>query len=50
PGQWVRLDGRSGLGKSTLLRTLQGLWPYCRGQWQLPPGASLLLPQQPYLA
>lgn len=50
PGQWVRLDGRSGLGKSTLLRTLQGLWPYCRGQWQLPPGRSLLLPQQPYLA
>lgn len=50
PGQWVRLDGRSGLGKSTLLRTLQGLWPYCRGQWQLPPGPSLLLPQQPYLA
>jgi putative ATP-binding cassette transporter len=50
PGQWVRLDGRSGLGKSTLLRTLQGLWPHCRGQWQLPPGRSLLLPQQPYLA
>lgn len=50
PGQWLRLAGRSGLGKSTLLRTLQGLWPYCRGQWQLPPGRSLLLPQQPYLA
>ena len=50
PGQWLRLDGRSGLGKSTLLRTLQGLWPYCRGQWQLPPGRSLLLPQRPYLA
>ncbi len=50
PGQWVRLEGRSGLGKSTLLRTLQGLWPYCRGQWQLPAGRSLFLPQQPYLA
>jgi len=50
PGQWVRLAGRSGLGKSTLLRTLQGLWPYCRGDWQLPLGRSLLLPQQPYLA
>lgn len=50
PGQWVRLAGRSGLGKSTLLRTLQGLWPYCRGDWQLPMGRSLLLPQQPYLA
>jgi len=48
-GQWVRLGGRSGLGKSTLLRTLQGLWPYCQGDWQLPPGRSLLLPQKPYM-
>ncbi|MCO8169911.1 ATP-binding cassette domain-containing protein [Pseudomonas sp. 21LCFQ02] len=36
PGQWLRLEGRSGLGKSTLLRTLQGLWPWYRGRWQLP--------------
>ncbi|WP_369989218.1 ABC transporter ATP-binding protein/permease [Pseudomonas xanthosomatis] len=49
PGQWLRLAGRSGLGKSTLLRTLQGLWPYCLGDWQLPGGRSLLLPQKPYL-
>ncbi|MCE1116393.1 MULTISPECIES: ABC transporter ATP-binding protein/permease [Pseudomonas] len=49
PGQWLRLAGPSGLGKSTLLRTLQGLWPYCQGDWQLPPGRSLLLPQKPYL-
>lgn len=48
-GQWLRLGGRSGLGKSTLLRTLQGLWPYCVGDWQLPPGRSLLLPQKPYM-
>lgn len=48
-GQWLRLAGRSGLGKSTLMRTLQGLWPYCQGDWQLPPGRSLLVPQKPYL-
>ncbi|MFJ4157750.1 ABC transporter ATP-binding protein/permease [Pseudomonas sp. NPDC089752] len=48
-GQWLRLGGRSGLGKSTLLRTLQGLWPYCLGDWQLPAGRSLLLPQKPYM-
>jgi len=48
-GQWLRLGGRSGVGKSTLLRTLQGLWPYCLGDWQLPPGRSLLLPQKPYM-
>jgi len=49
PGQWLLLAGRSGLGKSTLLRTLQGVWPYCLGEWQLPSGRSLLLPQKPYL-
>ena len=49
PGQWLRIAGRSGIGKSTLLRTLQGLWPYYQGTWQLPGGSSLLIPQQPYL-
>ncbi|RMQ40894.1 hypothetical protein ALQ04_00964 [Pseudomonas cichorii] len=48
-GEWLRIEGRSGLGKSTLLRTLQGLWPYYRGNWELPGGSSLLIPQQPYL-
>lgn len=48
-GHWARVGGRSGLGKSTLLRTLQGLWPYSQGAWQLPSGRSLLLPQKPYM-
>lgn len=50
PGSWVRLNGRSGLGKSTLLRSLAGLWPHHQGQLQLPPGRCLFLPQQPYMA
>lgn len=50
PGEWVRLTGASGLGKTTLLRTLMGLWPHHRGTWQLPGGRSLLLPQKTYLA
>ncbi|QXI25987.1 ABC transporter ATP-binding protein/permease [Pseudomonas vanderleydeniana] len=50
PGTWLRLAGPSGLGKSTLLRTLGGVWPFHCGHWQLPPGRSLLLPQKAYLA
>ncbi|MEQ9877232.1 ABC transporter ATP-binding protein/permease [Pectobacterium aroidearum] len=48
-GSWSKLSGRSGLGKSTLLRTLNGLWPYYDGRWQSLEGHSLLLPQQSYL-
>lgn len=48
-GEWLRIGGRSGLGKSTLLRTLHGLWPYYQGNWTLREGPSLLIPQQPYL-
>lgn len=46
--QWVRLDGPSGLGKSTLIRTLAGIWPYYRGQHDTHQQV-LILPQQPYL-
>ncbi|MDO6385402.1 ABC transporter ATP-binding protein/permease [Uliginosibacterium sp. 31-12] len=50
PGSWVRLAGRSGLGKSSLLRCLAGLWPYFEGELRLQRGRSLFLPQHPYLA
>ena len=33
---WLLLDGASGIGKTTLLRTLAGIWPYYRGQYCLP--------------
>lgn len=48
-GQWLHLEGPSGVGKSTLLRTLSGLWPYYQGQCSRHAGRTLLLPQQPYL-
>jgi putative ATP-binding cassette transporter len=48
-GDWLHLDGRSGIGKSTLLRTLGGIWPYYQGTFMRHTGRTLLLPQQPYL-
>lgn len=47
-GRWVRLDGPSGVGKSTLIRTLAGIWPYYRGEHRTQTDV-LILPQQPYL-
>jgi putative ATP-binding cassette transporter len=50
PGQTLIIKGRSGTGKTTLLRTLAGLWPYAKGNVQRPTGTTaLFLSQRPYL-
>jgi vitamin B12/bleomycin/antimicrobial peptide transport system ATP-binding/permease protein len=47
-GHSIVITGRTGSGKSTLFRVLAGIWPFGRGEVQLPPG-SFFLPQRPYI-
>lgn len=50
PGERVLLTGRSGTGKTTLLRAFSGIWPFGSGRIEVPKGATMfVLPQRTYL-
>jgi vitamin B12/bleomycin/antimicrobial peptide transport system ATP-binding/permease protein len=48
-GDSLLIRGRSGIGKTSLLRTLSGIWPYFEGRITLPSTRVLVLPQRPYM-
>jgi len=47
-GEAVWLRGASGLGKTTLVKTLAGLWPHATGTIHWPVEETIFLPQKPY--
>jgi putative ATP-binding cassette transporter len=48
-GEAVWIDGPSGIGKSTFIKAISGLWRYCSGSVEMPAGKKLFLPQYAYL-
>jgi vitamin B12/bleomycin/antimicrobial peptide transport system ATP-binding/permease protein len=46
-GDAILLNGPSGSGKSTLFRAFAGIWPFSKGQIDMPANA-MFIPQHPY--
>ncbi len=50
PGEMVLIAGRSGIGKSTMMRAIAGLWPWGEGIIHMPAGAKVAFAaQRPYM-
>ena len=51
PGDTLLVSGPSGIGKTVLLQSIAGLWPFVSGSVRLPAGrqAVMFVPQLPYL-
>jgi vitamin B12/bleomycin/antimicrobial peptide transport system ATP-binding/permease protein len=48
-GNALLVAGPTGIGKSTVLRAIAGLWPFGRGTVRLPQGRVFFVPQKPYI-
>lgn len=48
PGNALLVAGPTGIGKSTVLRAIAGLWPFGRGRVRLASGGVFFVPQKPY--
>lgn len=48
PGDTLLLRGRSGIGKTTLVKALAGFWPHGGGKLAIPDSEPFFLPQKAY--